>query len=475
MSKHPGEFRLNRTLILLISAWLSFGTSAKQGISVSEQQERISISKSIEQIVSNYVSNGVFEGSILVSDSNKKIFENTYGFANLADRIPITKNSSFQIASLSKPITATIVLILREQGKLKLDDTLARYFPEFNNGKGKKITIRHLLSHTSGIPNHFIIDGWFSKDFHTYTSEQAFIETIAKLPLNSEPGEEYLYSNPGYFLLGKIIEKVTGESFSSSANKAVFEPLNMSNSGVSLAGQQDTKIVKAYQLSAGGGYQLLAEKNMKLFGAGAAIYSNAENLYRFESALYGEKLISNESKKDLFNPDRPFSWRVGVLPIGHEIQPRVHMYDGKIDGFSSMMVRFIDEQKSIILLSNIGTSYFLKKQLVMDIAAALYNQDIPNRTRDVSLALTNGVRTGTFEQVLSEIENDKYDLDESSMTSMAYELLWSGLADKSLKLFSLINRSFSNSPTAESNLVQACNHRLTKNVHKKSEVCKIAL
>ncbi|WP_199609589.1 serine hydrolase domain-containing protein [Flocculibacter collagenilyticus] len=456
--------------ILILCFLASSELFAKEAISNSVKPAKTD-TQIVEQIVDNYVSNGAFEGVILVSKSGRKIFEKAYGFANRAERKPITNSSAFQLASLSKPITATMILMLKEQEKLSLSHTLADYFPEFNNTTGKQITIHHLLSHTSGIPNHFTIDGWFNSDFHSSTTEQQFIEIIAKLPITFEPGADYLYSNPGYFLLGKIIEKVTGVPFSENVRKSIFEPLNMTHSGVAVGSQQSADVVKAYQWSGDGGYEVLADKNMTLFGAGAAIFSNAEDLYRFDMALYGNKLINKESKKQLFNPESPYSWRVGVVPINQSIQANVHMYDGKIDGYSSMMMRFIDAKHSIILLSNTGMSYSLKQQLMLDVASALFNRTVPNRKRDVSLALTNSINSGNFEKVLRELKTDNYDLDEQKMTAIAYELLWSGLADKSLHLFAFISDRFNESTTAKSNLTRACDHRLTKSVKDKATIC----
>ncbi len=356
---------------------------------------------------------------------------------------------------------------------MKLTDTLAKYFSEFDNPTGKKITIDHLLSHTSGMPNHFEIAGWFGSAFHDKTSDKTFTNIIAKLPLKFEPGSDYSYSNPGYFLLGKIVEKISGESYSANVQKHIFTPLNMMNSGVAVGTQLPLDTVKGYQWKKSGGYRVQVSKNMNLFGAGAAVFSNVEDLHRFDMALYSDKLLSTTSKKRLFDPDNTYSWRVGKLPLSSTTEVNVHMYDGKFDGFSTMMTRFVDDKHSIIILSNTGMSYALKQQLILDIGALLYKQETVDRSNDLSFTLINSVVTGNFDKIFNDFESGKLNknFDEKSLSSLAYDLLWANLPDYSLRLFSFISNEFPSSTAAKKNLQKACGHRLAKRVQNKVNFC----
>lgn len=431
-------------------------------------------SDKIKKIVDSYVSSHALDGGvILIAKSGKVIYEGSYGLADHSENLLVMTNHSFQIASLSKPITAALILKLEEQGKLKLDSTLADYFPEFNNVLGKKITLHHLLSHSSGIPNHFVIDGWFNADFHRGTSEQEFVHLIAKQSPVFEAGQGYLYSNLGYFLLGEIIEKATGGSYSTSIQKHIFDPLNMMQSGVAIGFQSHSNNVKGYQWKAGGGYKEQTAKNMSLFGAGAGLFTSAGDLYRFDLALYGDELLKNTSKKRLFDPQHPYSWRVGRMSITQGLEVNVHTFDGKLDGYSAMMTRFIDDKHSIIILSNTGISYFLKEQLTLDVAAVLYGQDPPNRQNDTTLTLINGVVSGKFSQTLNDLKSVKNNLDfnEQSLSSLAFELLWANIVNDSLQLFSFIGNAFQNSPQAQTNLQRACHHRLAKSAENTVNIC----
>ncbi|WP_261593430.1 serine hydrolase domain-containing protein [Pseudoalteromonas holothuriae] len=335
------------------------------------------------------------------------------------------------------------------------------------------MTLHHLLSHTSGLPNHFAIDGWFNEDFHRKTSELEFTSLIAKLSPLFEPGGDYLYSNLGYFLLGKVIEKSTKESYLRSIQKYIYEPLNMMESGVALGFQSYADKVRGYQWKVGGGYQEQISKNMSLFGAGASIYTSVNDLHRFDLALYGDDFLSDKSKKRLFSPQHPYSWRIESIPITQGLEVNVHTYDGKFDGYSTMMTRFIDDKHSIIILSNTGISYFLKQQLTLDIAGVLYGQNVPNRKNDPTLSLIKGVVSGNFNHTFNGLKAEKnnFDFNEQSLSSLAFELLWANIASDSLKLFAFIKSEFPKSPRAKLNLQRACEHRLAKNVENRVSIC----
>lgn len=458
--------------ICLFCALLSFSVVASSSKELAlAPSGTTQLEQEISAVIDSYVANQVFSGVVLVEQSGQVIFQRAYGVADQDKEEPISLDSAFQIASLSKPITATLVLMLEEQGKLKLDDTLAKYFPEFDHDQGNQITLDHLLSHRSGIPNHFVIDGWHSSVFHKETSEEAFIKMISELSLTFKPGDDYLYSNPGYFLLGKIIEQVTRQPFENVLEQQIFTPLNMTHSGVSKGEHRQPYIVKPYQWDIAGGYRDQTLINMRLFGAGAAIYATASDLAKFNLALQDNRLLSDKSRARLFDVDKPYSWRVGSVPIEDDHPVTVHNYDGQIDGYSSMLTYIVEGQQSIILLSNTGINYQLKQQLTWDIAAILLGFETESRDTDMSLKLINSIVSGKFEQGLKALKATSSELDEEMLTSIAYQLLWSGLAEPSIQLFHFISQGFNGSVSAKGNLANACQHRLTSEVPDKFTYC----
>lgn len=437
---------------------------------ILDKQKSDETRRNIERVVNSYVSNNAFEGAILVSKSDQIIFRKAYGFSDREKKKVISSDDSFLLASLSKPITAILVLKLVEQGRLELDDTLDNFIPQFNNKIGEEITLHHLLSHTSGIPNHFEIEGWFNKDFQRNTSDQDYINLISGMPVKFSPGADYHYSNLGYFLLGKVVEKVTKETFSANLSKHIFKPLEMNGSGVAAGIHLAPEIVKGYQWTENGGYREQVGVNVSLFGAAAAVFSNIEDLHRLDVALYGSELLNDKSKKKLFNSKLPYSWRVSKVPISRGREVNVHTYDGRLDGYSSKITRFTDKKYSIILLSNIGVNPFLKDQITSDISSVLFDQKITNRENDASLILINSIVSGVFSETLNKIKLNigELVLNEQGLSALAYQLLWSGLSHESLDLFSFVKNKFSESSTAKDNFMRACDHPLAE----PSELCK---
>ncbi|MCK5401707.1 MAG: serine hydrolase, partial [Flavobacteriaceae bacterium] len=164
-------------------------------------------------------------GTVGVMKNNKVIYSKAFGLASLEYLVPNTQNTLFNIASVSKQFTAMGIVLLHLQGKLSVDDDIRKYLPELYQFK-EIITIRHMLHHTSGLRSlHAMLGmaGWRGDDSRTNADLNRFM--LKQKDLNFKPGDEYLYCNTGFMLMVNIIEKVTGEEFSSWMNKSVFEPL----------------------------------------------------------------------------------------------------------------------------------------------------------------------------------------------------------------------------------------------------------
>lgn len=455
--------KLSVFCLFLISA----ASSLAQGYNGTQQKDNRA--SAIKQTVQAYVDNNVFAGSLLVANSGNLLYKDAFGFSDRKKQKAFQSDSIVPIASLSKTITSAVVLMLVEQKKLSLADSVASFLPQFGHGQSQQITLEHLLSHRSGIPDHFSIEGWFEPDFHASTSDEDFVAAIASLPLLFAPGSDYQYSNPGYFVLGKIIEKVAGRPYPQVFQELIFAPLGMRNT--SFVFNQPDKSAMAYQWSAGGGYRQQVRNNMRLFGAGAAIQSSVEDLYLFQKALHEGKLLSDTSLSKIFNQNTPYSWRIRQANVRPNQAVTLHSYNGKFDGYSSMLTRFVEDDHTIIILSNIGTSYALKQQLTSDIAASLYDLAVPTREKDPVFVLTNSLVQGDFQQQLKTLGNDDKPLDENALTSLAFETLWSGLANQSLSLFAFIQQEFADSTKAAANLAFACDHRLTAGAKNKTTHC----
>src|SRR5436305_8211543 len=185
----------------------------------------------IDQLMSLYNKYGQFNGSALVADNGQVILHKGYGLANMEWNIPNTADTKFRLGSVTKQFTATLILQLVEQGKIKLDGKLIDYLPDYRKDTGVKVTIHNLLSHTSGIPSYTSLPGFFQNVSRNPFAVNDFIKTYASGDLEFEPGTKFVYSNSGYFLLGAIIEKVAGKPYEQVLKENIFDPLGMKDSG----------------------------------------------------------------------------------------------------------------------------------------------------------------------------------------------------------------------------------------------------
>jgi len=290
---------------------------------------------------------GRFGGSLLVAKQGKVVISNGYGFANLEHEILNTPQTKFRIASITKQFTAMAVLILQERGLLKVQDPVCKYLTDCPEA-WQQITIHHLLTMTSGIPNfeNFPDNEKYER---LPTTVEATIERFKGKPLEFAPGERFSYSSSGYVLLGHVIERVSGLRYEDFLRKQIFDPSGMRNSGYDhpqtvLMGRaagfakQGTKFVNAVHYE------------MDTPHAAGALYSTVEDLFLWDQALYTEKLVSKNSLESMFTPFKgPYAYGWVVT----ELQGRkVITHGGTISGFRSWIIRYPEERACVILLSN---------------------------------------------------------------------------------------------------------------------------
>src|SRR5262245_21230981 len=215
--RHPQ--RLSRILVT-ISLFL---TSAHTALA-SDASDRL------ETLLRRFQELGLFNGSVLVADRGQVALKKGYGLANMEWGIPNTADTKFRLGSISKQFTATLIMQLVEQGKLDLNAPVTRYLTDYPARTGAKITIHQLLNHTSGIVGYTEIPTWSATIRNPY-KPTAFLEFFSKLDLLFEPGAKFSYSNSGYFLLGAILEKVTGQTYEQLLRERILAPLGMNDSG----------------------------------------------------------------------------------------------------------------------------------------------------------------------------------------------------------------------------------------------------
>ena len=252
-------------------------------------------------IMKAYHNYNMFDGAVLVAEKGKVIYKAAFGLANREWNIPNQPNTKFMIGSVSKPLTAVLMLIQVQKGLIGLDKTIDDYLPEFKNKPAAKVTIRQLLSHTSGMPNYDIIKDFFPRISRQHYSREDYIKLYADSALAFIPGTHYAYSSWGYFTLGYIMERVTHKSYAQLMADDIFKKLNMVNSGSYYHTQIVPNRATGYDYSFGGYTSSDFRDQSNTMGTGD-IYSTVEDLFKFHMALSDNSLLNKELRAEMFTP-----------------------------------------------------------------------------------------------------------------------------------------------------------------------------
>lgn len=293
--------------------------------------------------------------SIMVIKNGNVLLAKTYGLANLEKKIPVTLETNFRLASVSKQFTAMSILMLIEQGKLNYETTLKDIFPEFPE-YGKKITITHLMQHTSGLI-----------DYETLMDENDTTQVLDIDVLNMimevdstyfEPGTNYKYSNSGYAVLAMIVEKISGKKYSQFLKENIFQPLRMENTVAYEKGFSEVKY-RAYGYRLKDGQFIFSDQSptSAVLGDGG-IYSSIVDLYKWDQALYTNKLISYQTFEKAVTPGNlflsdgspmkyGFGWQIDEYK-GH----KRYYHTGSTCGFLTVIERYPDDKFTVIILTN---------------------------------------------------------------------------------------------------------------------------
>lgn len=326
--------------------------------------------KKVDALISKYYEKGIFNGSVLVAENKDVIFKKGYGYANMEWDIKNTSDTKFRLGSITKQFTSMLIMQLVEKNRIKLDGNLSEYLSYYREDTGNKITIHHLLTHTSGVPSYTSLPNFFQDISKVYYPVKEFIEKYCSGNLEFEPGSQYKYSNSGYFLLGAVINEVTGKSYEDNLKENIFEPLNMKDSGYD---HHDTILknrAAGYEKTANG-YKNAAYLDMALPYSAGALYSTVEDLYKWDQALYTNKLLSEENKEKMFKPylqNYAYGWGVKKTDYG-QLET---LHGGGINGFNTLIVRIIDDKHLIVLLNNTGRSQL--GEIAKKIMAILYHK-----------------------------------------------------------------------------------------------------
>lgn len=420
----------------------------------------------IDRLMKLYSEYGQFNGTVLVAEHGNVIYKRGFGLADMEWDIPNEPDTKFRLGSITKQFTSMIILKLVQEGKLKLDGRITDYLPDYPKKTGDKITIHHLLTHTSGIPGYTEFPNFFRDFSRNPSTPQAFVRFFADSALLFEPGAKFSYSNSGYFLLGVIIEKVTGRPYERILQEYILDPLNMKNTGYDHHDTILKKRARGYE-KRGGSYLNAEYLDMSLPFSAGGLYSTVEDLYLWDQALYTEKLLPKESRDLLFKQYVPgvgawygYGWVTGKSPVG-SIRDSVNTigHGGGINGFNTLISRIPSAKDLIVLFNNTGEARL--GAISRAITGILYDKpyDLPQRSvADAMLATIRhqGIAAGLAQyRELKEKRSENYAVNENEMNGAGYALLQEGKVKEAIEVFKLNVEAFPGSSNVYDSLGEA--------------------
>jgi D-alanyl-D-alanine carboxypeptidase len=302
-----------------------------------------------EAAVKPYVDAGYFSGAVLIAKDGRPIFRKAFGLADREWNVAATPDTRFRLGSITKQFTATAILQLAEQSKLSLDDPISKYYPEAPPAWAP-VTIRHLLTHTSGIPSYTAIPGFFRQSARTDRTPEEIIALTRDKPMEFKPGEKFAYDNTGYVLLGYVIEKVSGQTYQAYLTDHVFTPLGLKNTGYDVSEAILPMRAAGYSLSATGPRNA-SYLSMTLPYAAGSLYSTVDDLLAWDQALHANKPLKASSVAAMFT-DYGFKYGFGQY-VEVEDGHRIWNHFGGINGFATVLEHLPDDGLTIVVLSNI--------------------------------------------------------------------------------------------------------------------------
>ncbi len=384
----------------------------------------------IDELMKVYNSYRQFNGALLVAENGKVIFKKGYGMANMEWNIPVETDTRFRLGSITKQFTSMLVLQLVQEGKIKVEGKLTDYLPDYRKDTGDRITIHQLLNHTSGIPSYTGLPNFFQEIARNPYSVSDFVQKFASGDLEFEPGTKMVYNNSGYFLLGAIVERVTGKSYEQVLKERIFDPVGMKNTGYDHHATILAKRAAGYEKRPGG-YINAAYLDMSLPYAAGSLYSTVEDLYLWDQALYTEKLLSPQLKELMFKPglsNYAYGWVVRKAPLGAQDEPvAIIEHGGGINGFNTLITRLPESKNLIVLLNNTGGTKL--GEMSQKIAGILFGKPYKAPMRDIAETLFKTVIEKDVQVAIKQYrelkatQKDAYDFSEPQLNRLGYQLL----------------------------------------------------
>jgi CubicO group peptidase (beta-lactamase class C family) len=376
MSKKFNTTGCLTTLIALYLCFVQFIPAQNTATAPTTQQ----ITAKIDEYMNAAARVDSFSGSILVARDGKPLVNKGYGMANIELNVSNTPDTVFRLGSITKQFTAMAIMMLAERGKMNVNDPACKYLTDCP-AAWQPITVKNLLTHTAGVPNYTSLPD-FAKTAALPATSAEMIGRFRDKPLDFAVGEKYAYSNSGYYLLGAIIERVSGKSYADFLQENIFMPLGMRQSGYDLS----ARIIKnraAGYAKQGGEFINASYMDMTLPGAAGAVYSTTGDLLLWDQALNTEKLVSRKTLDEIFTPFKNnygYGWS-----IGKQFDRQVIAHGGAIFGFATHITRFPADKVTVVVLSNVQGAP--AGRIANDLAAIVFDApyEIPKERKEIAV------------------------------------------------------------------------------------------
>jgi CubicO group peptidase (beta-lactamase class C family) len=411
-------------------------------------------SKQINDFLETYHQYGKLNGAVLVADNKEILFKKGFGMADFDWQQPNTPQTRFRIASISKQFTALMILQLVEEGKLKLEDKISTFIAEYPKDKAEKITIHHLLSHTSGIVHYF--PDFYQKFSKTQYTPEELMRLFWNIDLLFEPSTNYRYSSFGYVVLGVILEKVTGKNYETNLQERICKPLKMQNTGI----DNDLNIIsqKAKGYLASGNLVNCEYRNMSTVFATGQIYSTVEDLHLWHKALNTNQLLSEKYRNLLFTPNQNnygYGWLMTSQELSKDKKVNTTWHTGGFNGFNAIILRE-ENGYFVTILANAEPTEVenIAKGILQIVHKVPF--ELPKKSIAQTLAKTienQGIEVGLtqYKQLQSTSPND-YDFAEGALIGLSEYFGMLKKTDIVLRLLEFNAEIYPNSSWTYSNL-----------------------
>jgi CubicO group peptidase (beta-lactamase class C family) len=353
----------------------------------------------IDQVLSATYKADAPGATVIVVKDGKTILRKGYGLADVERKQPLAPETVMRLGSVTKQFTAAAIMMLVDEGRIKLDDDITVYLPDYP-AQGKKVTIEHLLTHTSGIVSYTGKPG-FKNSMQDDLTVSRMIDSFKSDPLEFEPGSRYRYNNSGYFLLGAIIEKVSGQTYDKFVEQRIFAPLGMKHTAYE--GHERSKAAHAlgYTAKQGGGFAPGAAISMTQPYAAGSLVSNVDDMARWDAAVSSGKLLKAASWQRAFTPyvlsggastNYGYGWEMGKLQGAAMIS-----HGGSIPGFKTFTLRIPSEKLYVAVLSNADSGLMKPDEAAAKASAIAIGKPFPEYKEVMLSAAALDALSGTYQ------------------------------------------------------------------------------